>query len=261
MPELATNYSVLKKRLSRLLFHNRRRDKAELNTSILPVLSEVGRLALVGGAIRDVALSGGDKFRSDLDFVVFDGDLQAFYGLMKSLKANPNRFGGYSLRFSRWKIDVWALEDTWARTAGLRSVEHVSDLLNCTFFNWDAAVFVLDEQTLHTRHDYLYVLRKGLLETNLVENPNPKGSLVRALRRARLWNAYFGPELTEFTMREMPKHSWAELLETEARAFRNSVLQSFDYQQLLDNLERHLVVDSIRVTRPFGTDPQQLELF
>lgn len=260
MPSLAGDYSVLRKRLRRLLFHNKRPDRPELHSVILPMLSEVGSLALIGGAIRDVALRGGENFRSDLDFVMFDGDLAAFHALMVSLNATPNRFGGYGLRFARWKVDIWALENTWAHTAGHKRVETISDLLDCTFFNWDAAIFNLTDCTLHTRKHYLSTLRKRVLEVNLLANPNPKGSLVRALRRGRLWNTYFGERLTEFTREEIRRHSWDELLKIETTAFRHSSLATFDYHQLLENLNRPCWVDGQLVTKPFGADPRQLEL-
>ncbi|RUV06614.1 hypothetical protein EOD00_20310 [Mesorhizobium sp. M7A.T.Ca.TU.009.01.3.1] len=256
---MASDYSVLRKRLRRLLFQNKRPDRPELHSVILPMLSKVGRLALVGGAIRDIALRGGDNFRSDLDFVLFDGDLTAFNKLMLSLNAVPNRFGGYGVRFARWKVDIWALENTWARTAGHRQVEQISDLVECTFFNWDAAVFDLTDDTLYTRKHYLSTLQKGILEVNLLANPNPKGSLVRALRRGRLWNTYFGEQLTDFTREEIRRHSWDELLRIETTAFRHSSLAAFDYHQLLENLDRQYWLEGQLVTKPFGADPRQLE--
>lgn len=260
MADVVKDAGSLRKRLRRLLFQNKRADRPELHREILPMLEQVGHLALIGGAIRDVALRGGDTFRSDLDFVLFDGDNAAFKQLMNVLGAKANRFGGYGLRFARWKIDIWALEDTWARTEGLRRVETIADLVGCTFFNWDAAVYNLRDGTLHTSSDYLSSLRTGFLEINLRSNPNPKGSLVRALRRGRRWNAYFGPELTEFVLSELAKHSWEDLMDVERHAFGNSYIQTFDRNQLAAGLRRPCPLGGRFATKPFGPDPAQLEL-
>ena len=106
MVSLAPNPAAVRKRVWRLLGHNRRQDRNELTNDILPRLSGVGSIALIGGAVRDVARLGGDRFRSDLDFVVYDEDRDAFHSLMEQLGGRPNRFGGFGLRYSRWRIDV-----------------------------------------------------------------------------------------------------------------------------------------------------------
>src|SRR5277367_2927527 len=125
MPELVRSTDVLRKRLRRLLGH--RKEWSEFSTSLLPQLKQLGSLALIGGAVRDVARVGVRSFRSDLDLVLYDGDVLAFRTFMLSLGSRPNRFGGFALSYDRWRIDIWALEDTWARTAGLRQVNKLSD--------------------------------------------------------------------------------------------------------------------------------------
>src|SRR5271163_2052172 len=115
MPELVRNTDVLRKRLRRLL--GQRKVWSDLSTILLPQLDQLGSLALIGGAVRDVARAGVRSFKSDLDFVLYDGDVPAFRTLMHSLGARPNRFGGFALRYDRSRVDIWALEDTWARTA------------------------------------------------------------------------------------------------------------------------------------------------
>src|SRR5271169_5230945 len=161
MTELVRSTDVLRKRLRRLLQH--RREWSEFSTILLPQLKQLGSLALIGGAVRDVARAGVKSFNSDLDFVLYDGDAHAFRTLMHSLGAKPNRFGGFSIRYHRWRVDIWALEDTWARTAGLRQVNRLPDLLDCTFFDWDAILFSLETGAVLTKPAYFTAIEARVL--------------------------------------------------------------------------------------------------
>jgi len=113
MPDLTTRRDVLRKRLLRLLgkSDSRAKDPTEVSTVILPQLERVGRLALIGGAVRDVARLGVKNFRSYLDFVLYDGNLSAFHNLMQEM--GGGRIGladilfathDGALMFGRWRI-------------------------------------------------------------------------------------------------------------------------------------------------------------
>lgn len=251
MVGVAESKSALRKRLRRLLAAERGLAGAELASVILPALASVGEIALVGGAIRDVAREGIAKFKSDLDFVVRGSNETEFSTLMLALGATPNRFGGFRLRFRRWKVDVWRLEDTWARTAGLREVAEFSDLLRCTFFDWDAAVFELNRGRLHASDDYLRRLKRGVIDLNLRENPNYKGALVRTLRRGALWNVCYGEELSNFAVEMLGRWEWNEIIELEHSAFGSSVLSSVDPRLLRQRLTCSFWTEVGRVSEPF----------
>lgn len=260
MTELVRNRAILRKRLLRLLWDNRRIDRPELVNVVLPKLESVGRLLLIGGAVRDVARSGGNQFKSDLDIVVYDLRRDAFLTLMQELGGSRNRFGGYALAFSRWKIDIWALEDTWARTAGLVKVEQPVDLLNCTFFDWDAVLFDLQSARIISKPDYLETLASGILDINLEENPNPRGSLVRALRRGALWKVLFGPKLTRYARRGLEQEAWEHLVALDQSAFAHPVLRHLDPERLRNRLRNETHFAGKLVTEPFGPFEKQTEL-
>jgi hypothetical protein len=260
MLELASEAPVLRKRLRRLLGEDGRKSATEIVNVILPQLQEVGNLALIGGAVRDVARLGVGRFQSDLDFVLYNGDRDAFRKLMQDLSAKPNRFGGYSIRYVRWRVDIWALEDTWARTAGVRQVRHIQDLLDCTFFNWDAILFDLRTRAIITRPDYFDSLKACILDVNLEENPNPTGSLVRALRRGALWRVRFGSKLTSFVRQQFDRESWDALVALDAAAFAHPVLRHCDPRDIRERLEVELSWGQRKVTEPFGPPQNQLVL-
>lgn len=239
-PEPATTRDVLVKRVRRLLGLEGYAAQTEVSAKVLPYLNSLGSVALIGGAIRDVARAGRRGFSSDFDFVIYESDRQTFVDEMKACCSKPNKFGGYSLSlFERTKVDVWHIEDTWARTAGLASVTGPADLLNCTFFDWDSVVYEVGSAKLIVPADYFFRLSLNVMDIRLEANPNPRGSLVRALRRACLWNVKFGPRLTAFAKRSLTELQWDELVALDARAFSFPVLRYLNRATVMRHLECH----------------------
>ncbi|WP_374306498.1 hypothetical protein [Dongia sp.] len=242
MTEMASTVDVLRKRVVRLLKLNESNDPSELTRLVLPRLQALGNAALIGGAIRDLAIGGRRRFSSDLDFVVYDGSRASFHDAMTRSGARPNRFGGFALKFPTWKVDVWHIEDTWAHTAGLKEVHSLKDLLKCTFFDWDSIVFDVSSRKLICEATYLSRLRAGVMEVRLLENPNPDGSLVRALRRAALWDVKFGLKLCEFSISRLRSTPWDKLVALDDMAFSSAVLRYLNRDILIERLEEGLEI-------------------
>jgi hypothetical protein len=259
MPSVAESTAILKKRVQRLLRLDRKSDdQSELRQRILPFLNSLGEVALIGGAIRDLARGGRRSFNSDLDFVIYDGRHNGFLDAMRSSSAIANRFGGFSLCYASWKVDVWHIEDTWARSAGVRRVDSLSDLLLCTFFDWDSVVYDLKANQLICEADYLERIERGVINVRLWENPNPEGALVRALRRAALWRVQFGPELCEFSAQYLESTPWDSLVARDIAAFRQPVLKYLNREEIISRLKtsRTGVVRPLPV--PFWTQEPSL---
>jgi hypothetical protein len=119
----------------------------------------------------------------------------------------------------------------------LQRVEQLSDLLRCTFFDWDSVVFDLRTGQLLFDDAYLRRLKLGLMDLRLASNPNPAGSLVRALRRAALWRVRFGRELSEFSRYYLSVLDWQDLVERDKAAFGDAVLAHLDRAELTLTLE------------------------
>lgn len=232
--EAASTRDVLIKRVKRLL--DLHREKTELRTAVLPFLESLGRVALIGGAIRDVARAGKRNFSSDYDFVVYESEKSRFVEYMERSQGVRNRFGGYALKCFNVKVDVWHIEDTWAHTEGYRHVSRPEDLIYCTFFDWDSVVYDVSARRLILPDDYFDRLLSNVMDIRLEPNPNPIGSLVRALRRAALWNVYFGPRLTEFAKHHLLECEWRDIVELDARAFARPVLFREDRSKIFEGL-------------------------
>jgi hypothetical protein len=246
--ERAQSRDVLLKRIKRLLDldHGRR---SELRSVVLPFLDSLGSVA-----IRDVARAGKGGFLSDYDFVIYDGDHTRFIERMEACQGIRNRFGGYALKTFDVKVDVWHIEDTWARTAGHASVTAPSDLLVCTFFDWDSAVYDLTARRLFVPDDYFERLRLNVMDIRLEENPNPTGSLVRALRRAAMWQVGFGSRLTAFCQRLLAEASWDEIVDLDERAFTLPLLYRLNRDTLLQRFARPQNTALGEVTWPVPPD-------
>ncbi|MEL6768267.1 MAG: hypothetical protein AAFP17_13880 [Pseudomonadota bacterium] len=224
-------------------FKSRYRGREDVRDA-LKDLRRHGRLVLIGGMLRDLALFGNAGFRSDLDFVIAPYDLINFEKHMECTGARVNRFGGYALPSRKWQIDVWPLERTWAHVAGHAKVRTVADLRSATFFRCDAIVYDLGYRNLITAPEYFEDIQKRVLEINLRPNPNPKGNTVRAFRYALIKGFRWGPQLSEFVDEVLECEGWQALLEAEQRSFNSQYLRSISIEHLRRALRSHLSVGS-----------------
>lgn len=192
---IAPNQKALKKRLDRYFWDNKTTEMDKLTSILKNNFRDLGRVAVIGGLVRDFAREGRSGFHSDVDLVI-DAPKDKVAQLALSLKAVPNRFGGYGYKDGPWKIDFWALETTWGKKHV--AVNKLEDVIGSTFFDWDAIAYELWEGKLICEDDYLDKIKSRKMDINLLPNPSPMGNLVRAVRRLVLWHVDPGPELRDF---------------------------------------------------------------
>lgn len=237
----------LKKKLH-YFFNSHHRGREGMRQA-LNKLREHGRLALVGGMLRDIALFGNLEFKSDLDFVIDPVDLQSFEKHMIAFGARSNRFGGYSLPVNwgdSWKIDIWPLERTWAHVEGHAVVKNFADLVNATFFNCDAIIYdigvgKLGAGKLVFASEYFQHLDRRILEINLQPNPNPMGNAVRAFRYALVKGFCWGPKLSRFLEDRISPDGWDAMIESEKRSFQFRHLEKVKIEELRRALSIHVL--------------------
>ena len=202
-------------RIEALLADVRRKHRAV--DQLLSSLGGEGRVALFGGAIRDLALMRPRDFRSDFDLVVDLEDDHALEAVLSSFDASRNRHGGFRLRIENWRFDVWGLTSTWAiRTGHVNAGQGLGVLPSTTFFTWDAVAYGVDTGILYTRpgfadaDEYLADLVGGVLDVNLEPNPNPLGNVIRALRFIQHERAReLGERLTLYALRTLQEFASA----------------------------------------------------
>jgi hypothetical protein len=222
-------------------------------------MRSLGQVAVIGGMLRNLCLDGTREFISDVDFVIDCVSIPEFERIMKRLDAKQNRFGGFGISLSRWKVDIWPLQRTWAAVEGYIRIEKLDDLINATFFNWDEAIYRLDDHKLTTAPEYFEWLSRRLLEINLEANPNPMGNAIRALRYAWRWNAMFGPRLARHVLNQLRDHRWEKFLVNEQASFAHRVLDQLDGDRLFGQLKNYEKADG---TGPLhlGLQPHQVTL-
>lgn len=236
MAKVANNAQILKKRLKRF-FESNNSGRKQVSL-IANQLASLGQVYLFGGAIRDIALDGMRNFYSDLDFVVDASPKhldQLLNKLSKTYSVKRNKFGGYRLKCDKWWLDIWALSNTWAFSAGKVSPNNqASQLLNTTILNWDAILYQVVEHKLVYKTDYFAQLSQGRLDLVLADNPNPKGAYVRVLRTLVSKKVEcISYQLAQYLLAREKEFSYAELLDYEAQHFTTRYLSILNFSGLI----------------------------
>jgi hypothetical protein len=203
------------------------RSIAQIRDEILDPVKTFGRAYVIGGLVRDIAMYGvKERPESDLDLVVRCSPrrLEEF---ARKCGGTKNRFGGFAVRTSAYRVDFWAFSRTWAKTAGHVHLKTPADLTKTTFFDWDAVVYGITEHKLWTIERYLHRLHSGNLDINLKENPSELGTLVRAIRRLMMWDARPSAKLRAYIDRELQRFDWPQILSAERGAFYTQYLGEF----------------------------------
>ncbi|MCL4416174.1 MAG: hypothetical protein M1365_05675, partial [Actinobacteria bacterium] len=133
----------------------RENDEIDLLFSSLECL---GGLILVGGAIRDLAVSAIPR---DFDIIV-DTEIENLNRTLGNFRCQRNRFGGYKLNIFSYNFDVWCIQDNWAFKHHYIETK-VENIKYSSFFNVDSLV-------LHLKEDYWDVSSfNEAIESNLLD--------------------------------------------------------------------------------------------
>lgn len=228
---VAKSIGDLKCRLDEFFFEDTSDDvvylQQILNHHFLPFM----RVCVIGGLVRDFARVGRDGFDSDVDLVI-DAPQNDVKTLAEKLSAEENVFGGFSTKIGRWKIDFWAMENTWAFRNNLIKVKSLEDVIHCTFFDWDSVAYDLKEKRVICSENYLEKIRSNILEINLLPNPSPLGNLLRAVRRLILWKARAGKVLTRFIKENLDEPALEYIKKKELELYKNPV--SLEWKNVSD---------------------------
>lgn len=220
---VATDKSTLKKRLDRFIWDSPRPRSVALRRALREDFMTLGRTAVIGGMVRDFAHRGRSGFGSDVDLVI-DAAPEAVDSFAREKRAEPNRFGGFSLTAGTWKIDFWALRTTWGSRQGHASVDSLEDVTKCTFFDCDAVIYDLEARRVFCRDDYLDRMRSGVIEINLLPNPSINGNLIRAIRRMLLWDFEAGPRLSEFITEHLDEDRFERIADVDRKLYAGALI-------------------------------------
>jgi hypothetical protein len=176
----ATNIAGLRRRIDNYI--GSPSGKSADIARIISLLSRAGNVLLFGGFVRDIALFGTRAQPSDIDLVVQVRPGAKLDELLGEMRASRNRYGGFRFSSGRWNFDAWDLEHTWAFRSGLVPGTGVDALLRTTFFDWDAIAYDFERRQLHCEERYFEIIASRIVDINLLDNPNPIGNAMRAIR-------------------------------------------------------------------------------
>ena len=216
----------LKRRIDDFLWNDRSMPMVRLRGLLTNQFSGLGRVAIIGGFVRDIARSGRDSFRSDVDLVI-DAPADEVKELAICLAAEANRFGGYAYHHPHWKIDFWALENTWAVVHGHVQAQKLEDLTRATFFDCDAILYDVSNRRVLAQDTYFERLASNEIEINLLPTPSEDGNLLRAIRRVFCWGCEPGPRLRHFISEALDEDRFNRIHEVELRLYADPVTRYF----------------------------------
>lgn len=151
--------------------------------NFIKCLSLQNKVYIFGGFVRDY-LYRYTKF-NDIDFVI-DIESKALKEIMADLGEKTilvNQFGGYKIKFDDIKIDVWALQDTWAIQHGYYNKD---ELLKTVYLNIDAYAYDLSGKCFVDKCN-----KNGIPETIDIcfdINPYEELNLARSIVFSRKYN-------------------------------------------------------------------------
>ena len=235
MVAVAPNADVLSERVRYFIKRERAQDM-----ELARLLDELATPAyLFGGVVRDLALYGKREVEHrnvDIDIVCGAHDIgesRFFMDLEKRRGVARNRFGGFRFMTSRWSVDLWAAEDTWAFREGKFGYESIESLLETTITNWEAVLFRLDGGPLTCKKSYFEDIQRGYLDVVFSENPNALGMYVRLVRACIEWPVQYLSERTrDIFVERMATYSFQDLKSYEEGHYRRRYIDQREYDRV-----------------------------
>lgn len=227
---VAPSRTHIKRRIDEYIWRDESLPLTRLRHTLEETFLPLGQVAILGGLIRDIARGGVKAFKSDVDLVIAASPSQVQL-LAGKLRATPNRFGGFSILTAQWKIDFWALRNTWAHKAGHVRIISMRDVIKCTFFTYDAIAYDIAERRLYAHEHYVADLLSRRLEINLEPNPSLDGNMVRTIRRMLGHDLSAGPTLKRFIGAHLTPSMYDHVIIIEKK------LHGFSFAELYDDSE------------------------
>lgn len=156
---------------------------------------------LLGGVLRDLALTGGAKEPRDIDVVVCDVLLDDLVAEFRDLSpARRTSFGGLRFGHENVTIDIWPLKQTYA--VRKKSSPTIQDVARHAFLNVEAIAIELysiqGKERRIVESGFTSAVLNRTLEVNYEPNPFPEICVIKSLRTAISLNLFIGSSVIEY---------------------------------------------------------------
>ncbi|WP_140217812.1 hypothetical protein [Pseudomonas oryzihabitans] len=232
MKNIAKNEANLKKRIIRF-FDGKSNGRPELSCFIEELLP-IGDVLLFGGTLRDIALYGTKKFKSDIDLVI-DTNPESLKILIENLdiKCKKNRYGGYRTAIGEWEVDLWPISETWAFKNNKVKLNDKKSLIKTTLTNWDAIAYSFLENKIICKESYFSEITEGLLDVILTENNDEISAIVRVLRSIYDKEAKkLTPRATAYVSESLKKWNKELIFKHQIKTFHKNYFSIADLEAL-----------------------------
>jgi hypothetical protein len=192
------------------------------------------RAYLVGGAVRDIALTHGAKIPRDIDIVFakasiedVDREFSDFAFIRKT------SFGGSRLRRNGVLVDFWSLDHSYSYDLDRQPT--ISDIPKYAFLNIEAVAVEISLRKLSESDVFECGFSEGIntktLEINFEPNPFPEVSILRAFRSAIGLNLLVGRTLVSY----IQARSWnvERLLSEQKRHYDDDFFAKDQIEEIL----------------------------
>ncbi|WP_049962411.1 hypothetical protein [Oribacterium sp. FC2011] len=163
-------------------------------------LCDIGNLYLIGGSLRDFKRHKNFDFSRDIDVVIDVRNEKKWENFIAENGHQQNKFGGYKIRLSKTKIDIWQIDKTWAYVNKKIACDkscYVSNLKKTVFFNIDAILYDITQKRFY---DYVYkkAIEHNLLDIVLEDNPEIDLNISRAIVLKNQYSLRYSDSLIKF---------------------------------------------------------------
>lgn len=158
---------------------------------------------LFGGLLRDILILGRRQRPRDIDVVITGGESEDFAAGVLPYIRHRNRFGGFRLELSKWQMDVWSLEKTWAFQHFRNLDPRPQNLPRTTFLNVEAIAVSIEEGAEPGKiyeHNFFHAISVRTIDINFEDNPYPELAAVRALSTAIRIRFALSPRLGKYIL-------------------------------------------------------------
>lgn len=168
---------------------------------ILKKLLDIGKIYIIGGAVRDIIIK--NKEPRDLDIII-DCKTEDEYEIEHALQDivyKKNRFGGYKIKLDNLEIDLWSTDNNWAFKENI--LENKEDnIQRSTFLDFDSPVYDLLNDSLRVDYFNSAMISSKiditLNEKYLMRNPTPEINILRMFIIKQDWNLMFSDLVEEY---------------------------------------------------------------
>lgn len=213
-----------------------------LNTLEGLIKSKGGKVAIVGGFIRDLYFIKDEFSPRDLDLVVDDIYVLELESQVNQLCIGKTSLGGYRLVVNNCSVDIWRVQDTVSFAIENHLFPSFANLPRLTFLNIESIVVELQEDKLVKIYDngFSKAINSSILDINYELNSDPKRNIMKSLMHSKSLKMRIGKSLAKYIVNHSKTISLIALKEAQEKYYGLQSLKEFSIESSISKLQKAL---------------------